>query len=154
MKVVSNASPIILLNNVGKLDILRDLYKKIAVPGAVNKEVFEVQKKAERPKWIKVENISDDKTVKFLSNSLGPGESEAIVLSIESKADLLLLDDYHARRHANSIGLEITGVAGIILDAKSKGIIGSVKEILDDLINSDYRISESLYNTILKRAGE
>ncbi|MFQ5455630.1 MAG: hypothetical protein ACE5EA_05410 [Nitrospirota bacterium] len=92
MKVISNASPIILLDNVGRLNILQTLYKEIVIPEAVYKEVFEVQKKTERPEWIKTENVSDETTVRFLMNRLVPG--------------------------------------------------------------SDYRISESLYNTIIKRAGE
>lgn len=154
MNVISNASPIILLDNVGRLDVLQALYKEVVIPEAVYKEVFEVQKRTERPGWIKVEKVSNKGTVRFLMNSLGSGESEAIVLALESKADLLLLDDYHARVYANSFGLRITGVAGIIVDAKDKGIIGNVKKVLSDLIKKDYRISDSLYNAIIKEAGE
>ena len=87
-------------------------------------------------------------------NRLGPGESEAIVLAIEIKADLLLLDDYQARIYASSVGLKITGIAGLIVGAKRKGIITNVKQILTTLIKFNYRISESLYNLIIKKADD
>lgn len=154
MKVISNSSPIILLSNVDRLNILQILYNEIVIPEAVYKEVFKSKNKIEKPDWIKVEKIADKKIVQFLMKTIGRGESEAIALSLESGSDLLLLDDYHARTYANSVGLKITGVAGIIMDAKGKGIIDNVKEVLDSLIKSDYRISESLYNAVIKKAGE
>ena len=154
MKVISNSSPIILLSKVGRLHILQALYKEIVIPEAVYKEVFEFRQEIEKPEWIKVKNISDKSAGRFLVSSLGPGESEAIVLALESKSDLLLLDDYRARNYANSVGLKITGTAGILVDARDKGIIDKVKEVLDALIKSDYRISESLYQAVIKKAGE
>ncbi len=154
MKVISNSSPIILLSKVGRLHVLQALYNEIVIPEAVYKEVFEVRQEIEKPEWIKVEKISDKSTGRFLMSSLGPGESEAIVLALESKSDLLLLDDYRARNYANSVGLKITGTAGILVDARDKGIIDKVKEVLDALIKSDYRISESLYRTVIKKSGE
>ncbi len=154
MKVISNSSPIILLSRVGWLHILQALYQEIVIPEAVYKEVFEARPEIKKPEWIKVEKISDKSTGRFLMNSLGPGESEAIVLALESKSDLLLLDDYRARNYANSVGLKITGTAGILVDARDKGVIDNVKEVLDALIKSDYRISESLYQAVIKKAGE
>jgi len=154
VKVISNSSPIILLSKVGRLHILQALYKEIVIPEAVYKEVFEFRQEIEKPEWIKVKNISDKSAGRFLVSSLGPGESEAIVLALESKSDLLLLDDYRARNYANSVGLKITGTAGILVDARDKGIIDKVKEVLDALIKSDYRISESLYQAVIKKAGE
>ncbi|MDD2503354.1 MAG: DUF3368 domain-containing protein, partial [Clostridia bacterium] len=39
-KVIANSTPLIALNKIGKLDILRDLYEKIIIPYAVYEEVI------------------------------------------------------------------------------------------------------------------
>ena len=155
MRVISNSSPIILLEKVGELFILKELYETVIIPEAVYNETFKsYRKNIKKPGWIIVEKVIDKKKVNFLLNTLGFGESEAIVLALEMKTNLLLIDDFRARVYAKSIGINITGVAGILLNAKEKKIISNVKKILDKLIVSDYRISESLYNSILIKASE
>ena len=155
MQVISNASPIILLEKVGELYLLASLYKNIVIPEAVYQEVFKSYKADfEKPDWIKVKKVSDSGKAALLAGNLGSGESEAIVLYLEQNADLLLLDDFSARSKANSMGIKITGIAGILLDAKVKGLIDNVKKILDNLIISDYRISDSLYEDVLVTANE
>ena len=75
-------------------------------------------------------------------------------MAIELNSDLILLDDFEARETAKSLGLKITGVVGSLLDAKNVGIVTSVKEKLDNLIECNFRISKSLYHFALKEAGE
>ena len=105
-KVVSNSSPIIHLAKIGKFSLLREYYNTIMVPESVFKECVaegkdrkevEAIKKAE---WIRVAEVQDRKLVKLLQSSLDDGESEAIALSLESGADLILLDDADAREKA------------------------------------------------------
>lgn len=110
-KVVSNSSPIIHLAKIGKLSLLREYFNTIMVPESVFKECVaegkdrkevEAVKKAE---WIRVAEVQDKKLVKLLQSSLDDGESEAIALSLESGADLILLDDSAAREKARIYGL-------------------------------------------------
>ena len=85
---------------------------------------------------------------------LDEGESEAIILAGEINADLILLDDFKARRYARQQQLSITGMVGIVLAAKQKGLINLVRPQLDALIAVGVFIDSTLYNQACHIAGE
>ena len=90
-----------------------------------------------------------------LSNVLDPGESEAIVLAVEKKADYLVIDERKGRKIAVQYGLKITGLLGVLGKAKAKGIINEVKPYLDDLVLiSGFRVSKNLRKQLLDDLGE
>lgn len=82
------------------------------------------------------------------------GEASAIALAVETADCLLIIDDLKARNLAKRIGLNLTGTLGIILKAKQKGIINSVKPILQKLKQTDFRISKNLELDIINESGE
>lgn len=108
MIVVSDASVIIALSTIGKLDILRELFREIIIPMAVYNEIViqgsgrpgaeEVQNKH----WITVYSVQDTSPVDALN--LGLGEKEAIASSLELNADLLLVDEVKARKATKRLG--------------------------------------------------
>lgn len=62
------------------------------------------------------------------SNLLG-----AIALALELDAELLFIDEQLGREIAIKEGLKITGLLGILLEAKHQGLIESVKRIYEYL---------------------
>jgi predicted nucleic acid-binding protein len=89
--VVSNASPLIALQQIGQLHLLEQLFGTVLVPSAV---VHEVRPSVTLLAWGLQQAIGP----LILSSSLGLGESESISLALETKARLVILDDRPARR--------------------------------------------------------
>lgn len=157
MIIVSNSSPLIALSRIGKLNILKSLYKKLLIPQAVAEEISsDLTKKINLNtlSWIKIKSLNQPLSVAILSVSLGRGESETMALVLELKADLVILDELAARNTAESLNLKFTGTLGIILKAKKKNLISSVRKTIDNLIKHGFRVSSQLYSDILELAGE
>lgn len=139
--VVSNTSPIINLACVDKLGLLNQLYGKIAIPKAVQQEITVKgsgqagSKEVQTLKWIDVKSVSNQELVKALKVELDDGESETIALATELKASLILMDERRGRTVAKRFGLRYIGVLGVLVEAKQKRLIQSVKPILKDLIS-------------------
>ena len=133
MIVVSDTSPILNLAAVDKLRLLRDLYTEIVVPPAVQRELVRNGIQFDL-KWTRVVAAQDQTEVAALREQLDPGEAEAIVLAAELDAKLLLVDEKRGRRIAIDRGLEVTGLLGVLPEAKARGLIPKCKPILDDMI--------------------
>lgn len=67
--------------------------------------------------FIKVVTIDEHKAVDLLRKIAGLdlGESEAIILSDNLKADLLLMDEAKGRDTAEQMGLRIMGTIGLLM---------------------------------------
>lgn len=158
--VVSNSGPLISLSTIGKLNLLKTLFAQIAIPQAVYDEVV-VHGEGESGShelstadWIKTYQVQDHLAVELLREALGAGESEAIVLAQELNARYVLLDDALARRKARFIKLRMTGTLGVLLMAKEAGLIRAVKPTLHELRQTDFRMSDKVYQDVLARAEE
>ena len=159
MIVVSNTSPITNLAGISFLDILRQLYDTIYIPSAVFYEISNYKQpgvnEIKSSDWIVHKNITNKALAMSLENDLDKGESEAITLALDLKADLLIIDERAGRFAASQLGLNISGILGILLDAKNHNVIPQIKPFLDNLIvKSGFWIRNDLYNRILKAAKE
>jgi len=161
MIVVSNASPIIGLAVVGHLDLLRHLYGKVVIPPAVFREISVTgagqpgAQEVRSSHWIETRRVTDESQCVSLGMELGRGEAEAIILALELKADLLLMDERRGRMAASRLGLKFIGLVGVLLEAKHSGLLPAVKPVLDDLMErAGFRISGQLYHRVLQAAGE
>ena len=157
-KVVSNTTPIISLLKIGKLEILKDLYKEIYIPQEVFSEIEAGKHKKYylnllELEWVKIEQIQDRKSIAYFLD-LDKGEAEAIVLATESEADLILLDESLGRFHAKHAGLRVTGTIGILVKAKKQGLISELKPLILELKEKGVWLSESLIERILELANE
>ena len=95
-----------------------------------------------------------DRTLLPLVTSLGDGEKEVLALGLEATNALLVLDDRNARRYAIAAGLELTGTLGILVLAKERGLIDSIRPALDRLQELQFRLSAATRQMVLNLAGE
>jgi len=158
--VVCDSSSLIALTRINSLEILRKIFTEIFIPNAVYEDltIKGVGKagasQVETANWIKKQNAGDKELVKKLNTVLHLGESEAIVLAKELKADFLILDDKEARNFAKKDGLNAIGLLAVLLRAKELGVIKEIKPILNNLRRNDFFMNESLYLEILQKANE
>ena len=89
------------------------------------------------------------------NNNIHLGKAEAIMLALQLKADLILMDERRGRALAMNYQLKVTGLLGVLLQAKKQGEIIAVKPLLDQLINdAEFRINSQLYQQFRQLAGE
>ena len=161
MIVVSNTSPIFYLSSINHLDLLHQIYGEIIIPLAVFNEITDIGNTDESAKiaptlsWIKTQTVSNQSFVNQLKLELDQGESEAIALAIELKANRLIIDERIGRKIATQSGLAIIGVLGILIAAKQRNLIKFVKPLLDHLIEeTGFWIEAKLYQEVLHIVGE
>src|SRR6185312_15266629 len=148
------------LIQINLLHLLQTLYGEIIIPAAVNDEILQLENKGhilsefKNADWIKIYSTHNLSNVNKYKNILDRGELEAISIAIELQADLLIIDEKLGRIVAKTIGFDITGLVGILITAKNKNLILSVKKALDEVILLGCRISNTLYNIALKSCNE
>jgi predicted nucleic acid-binding protein len=85
---------------------------------------------------------------------MGPGETQVLMLALESRDAIVVLDDALARQTAENLGIRLTGTLGLLLDAKRAGIIAVVAPLLDRLQSLRFRLAPHTRAAVLKLAGE
>jgi predicted nucleic acid-binding protein len=94
--------------------------------------------------------VNNRLAVEMLASDLDAGEGEAIVLAHEIEAGLLLMDERRGRRRAAESGLTVTGTLGILIEARQRGLVTSLRPLLDRLWNLPFRMTHALYRDALK----
>ncbi len=157
--VIVNTTPIIALVLIGELDLLQHLYGKVVIPPAVWTEVMaggpsrvgtaDLQK----ANWIQVVALQDPRRADLLSD-LDRGEAEVIALAQELNAELVIIDERLARRHARRLGLTLTGMLGVLLKAKERRLVPAVGPLISQLRQDGIRLDDALVAEVLNLAGE
>ena len=147
--IISDTSYFIVLSNIGQLELLRLLYKKILTTTEIAHEFGE-----SLPDWVEVVSVSDKSKQKLLEMQVNKGEASAIALALESDDSILIIDNFKARKLAHSLKLSHTGTIGVIIAAKQKGIISSIKPILEKIKETNFYASADLELQALIQAKE
>lgn len=160
--IVSNTSPLIYLAKIGKLELLKVLFKKIVIPKQVYDEIMKGKEEgyldylfiesAVKEGWISVNDTTIEKEFKVFSEELDSGELALLSLSIKLKPSLVLIDDASARVIAESRGLSVKGTLYILLKAFKEKIISKqeIKKYVNELVFSGFRISQEIYSKFLE----
>jgi predicted nucleic acid-binding protein len=160
MIIVSDASPIRSLHFLGLLPILNDLYGHVIVPTAVQEELLVPRIRLDRIElsrfgFIQLRSPSESSQVNAFLQSLHRGESEALALALELQADLILIDELAGRHVASEIGVRPLGTLGVLLEAKSNGLVPEVRPLMERLRSElNFFISKALQQQIVELAGE
>lgn len=147
--IISDTSCLIILTNIGELDLLRRTYGSIVTTVEIAIEFGEPL-----PEWVTIENVSDKQKQQLLEMQIDKGESSAIALALETPDCTVILDDYRARKIAEQLGVNYTGTIGVIIKAKINGVIPSIKPILSKIKETDFRLSAEIERQALLAAGE
>lgn len=159
MIVVSDTSSLNALYKIGQIALLPALFQQVLIPERVYAEMrgdpvlrtwldnF--------PEWLMVRPIQDRQRYEEILAVMDEGEAEAIVLALETRADRLLIDDREGRTKAIELQLPVIGTLGVLLNAKQRGLLETIKPQIDALINlAKFRISPILVNQVLTLANE
>jgi predicted nucleic acid-binding protein len=147
--IISDTSCLIILTNIGELDLLRKTYGSIVTTVEIAIEFGEPL-----PDWVVIENVFDKQKQQLLEMQIDKGESSAIALALETPESTVILDDYRARKIAEQLGVNYTGTIGVIIKAKINGVIPSIKPILSKIKETDFRLSAEIERQALLAAGE
>lgn len=160
MIVVSDTTPLSNLLQIDKLNLLKQLYKKLIIPPAVFDELSVLEsigvsiKPIEDAEWISIVSPKNRSKVEELLKHLDRGEAEAIALAIEVDIEYFLIDEKQGRIIAEQMDLPIIGTLGSLLKAKQKGFVVSVKTEMIKLREIGFWINDSLFQRMLKLANE
>jgi predicted nucleic acid-binding protein len=147
-KVYVDTSSLIILNKINALDLLNKIYGNVIITNYIQLELNEAI-----PSWISVEltyNIDQS----FLKNfNLGLGETSIIINAIKNNG-FLIIDDLKARKIATTLSLRFTGSIGILIIAKELKLIDSVKYYLENIKETNFRLSDALINKVLEITNE
>jgi predicted nucleic acid-binding protein len=144
MLVVSNTTPLNALVQTGDVEILPRLFQRVIIPTAIAEELFHPSTPPKvyawltsKPAWLEIRNPTRVDTTLPLDR----GEVEAIALTKECKADLLLLDERRARREAARLGLPIVGTLGVI-ELAARARLLDLEQAIERLRQTNFRIRE------------
>ena len=147
--IVSDTSCLILLDKIGELYLLQNLFGEVITTQTVADEFGNAL-----PDWISIQNPTDRKNQLILEATLDKGEASAIALALEKEDCLLIIDELKGRKLAKRFGISITGTLGVLAQAKQQNHISLLKPLLDRIKKTDFRLCEQLIQETLRQVGE
>jgi predicted nucleic acid-binding protein len=163
MVAVSDTSAVSNLALIGRLHLLQSQFQIVWIPEAVQAELEQVPTleakdlidEAFRAGWLRCRQVGNPGVAAALANDLDKGEAEAITLATEIQAEVLLIDEKQGRSFARQAGIPVRGVLGVLIRAKAKGDVTSVRNELHALRNrAGFFVAPSLEAEVLRSAGE
>jgi predicted nucleic acid-binding protein len=167
--IVADASVLIALAKMRRLNLLKDVYGDTILGPAVKTEVVdqgreigapgvEQVEKALEAGWLRVVRLSvkEQRIMQGIlrATRLDEGEAESLALA-QSRNATLIVDDKDGRGMAATLGVAYQGTAGVLLEAFLKGRL-SFEELEDTVqdLNRVMWLSPAVVAEILSRARE
>jgi predicted nucleic acid-binding protein len=160
-KRIVNASPLILLTKIGRIDLLDAQDVDVVVPLRVFQEVSLDAADPEHPVVRAIQDggwsvaVPSSPVPQSLSRwKLDPGEESVLTVALQSPGCEVVIDDRAGRRCAEAHGIALVGTVGLVILAKRIGRITQARPIIEDLRRVGLYVSDAVIADALKRAGE
>jgi hypothetical protein len=89
----------------------------------------------------------------LLVAELDPGEAEVISLARINIPCMAIIDEKRGRRIAHQVyGLPVKGTAGLLVEAKRRGLLNDLRSTLLELKRAGYYLSDAVIEGACKRA--
>ncbi|MBW8878629.1 MAG: DUF3368 domain-containing protein [Acidobacteria bacterium] len=157
--LVVNASPLILLARIDRLDLLTSLAKLLVLPEAVIREIQAGSHRDETADRVKslpsVLQVADRPLPDRIRLwDLGAGESQVLAHGLERPGAEVVLDDLAARRCARSLSLSMIGALGVVILCRHRGVISAARPVIEMLREAGLRLKPALMEKALAKVGE
>jgi predicted nucleic acid-binding protein len=155
MIIVSDTTPFRYLIEVEAVDILSALFGRVIIPEAVVRELQHPKTPQKVKDWIQSPPLWLEIHHANLSyfTPLEPidiGETEAIALALELKADAILMDETDGKNEAERVGLVVLRTLAI-LEASAIQELIDLPSIIVLLQQTTFRATPKLYQDLLDR---
>ena len=163
---IVNASPLILLGKIRRLEFLFVSKPNVIVPETTFGEVASTRLATDLPGWhrgLPPLAVEADVPVprEIIRYALDPGESMVLALALHRRASEddveVVLDDRKGKRVAQALGLDVVGTAGLIIRAKAEGLMPAserVGDVVDQLVRAGLYLGAKDKAAILEAADE
>jgi predicted nucleic acid-binding protein len=147
--IIVDTSCLIILTKIKELNLLKLLYSKVIITSEIANEFG-----SELPDWVTVYPIERNNIKLLFESKIDSGEASAILLALTMPNSTIIMDDLKGRIFAKQFKLNVTGTIGVIIAAKNKNIILSIKPILDKIKATNFYISKEIEDEALLLAKE
>lgn len=162
---IVNASPLIYLGKLGKLELLKLLFNEVFTTKEVRTEVLRLESAPEQVglteafnSWLKIKEPQNQSLIKeFEKLQIHKGEASIIVIAKELQSEIenivVIIDDLAAREIARTMGMTITGTIGILLKRVKEKLmtVKQCKELLSRLNReTEFRMTIKVYTRMLE----
>ena len=158
--IIADASPLIALAKLNRLDLLTALFSTLHVPDTVYSEVTIDQSRSDArvlksflAKHFTSHGDIECSFTKEISNILDAGEIQALALSRDLECGVLM-DEMRGRKVAQHYDIQTVGILGLLMQAKRQELISEVFSLIEALQAQNYRLSSSLIKSVLELVGE
>lgn len=162
-EAVADTSILVAFSAIHRLDLLQNVFPEVAVPRAVFREIVtdghgwvqaaDIQRELVRARWISAREVLNRSRVESYRLELGAGESEVIVLALETNLTALI-DDRRARDVSRREGIKVIGTLGILGRNKQRGYITAAGTLVREMQKEGIYFGVQLIKRFLRDLDE